>query len=237
MQFKKAIAFSLVVSLFVMTLFPVLIKPRLSDNQKQQENASQELRETKEKLDDQNQLLIEEIDRKNALKKELDEYKQAEAKIEEEAQASRSAINDYDISRPSGRTAEEIEKLVIGTALEGLGIAFYQAEQACGINAIFIAAVARLESGNGITYLAKTKNNLFGLNAWGSTREEINRRAYSYASKADSILAFARIIRENYIDKGRNTVKTVSEIYCEKADFWYDKISVLMEENVKILNE
>lgn len=240
MQVNKAVMFSLIVAFLVMTLLSTLSTVDLSEKQSEQEQSSQELRIAREMLDDQIQLLIEELDKRKALQKQLDEYKQKEQKQEvatQEAPTSRGEINNYDISRPSGRTSEELEKLVMDTSLKGLGIAFYEAEQTYGINGIFIAAVARLESGNGITYLAKTKNNLFGLNAWGKSTAEINRRAYSYSSKHACVLAFAKIIRENYIDKGRNTIKTISDIYCEKPTYWCNKITNLLELNIKILNE
>lgn len=231
MQSNKAIMFFLVVAFLVMTLFATVSTIDLADKVRIQEQTLQELHSANENLDDLSQLLIEEIDLKN-----LAQQKLAEKEVEMNL-PNRSKINDYDISRPSGRTAEEIDKMLVGTNLKGLGQSIFEAEGIYSVNGIFIVSVAKLESGGGTTYLSKTKNNLFGLNAWGSTRAEINKRAYSYATKGDCIKAFSKIIRENYINKGRNTIKLVSDIYCEKPSYWSDKITILMEQNIQLLNK
>ena len=44
------------------------------------------------------------------------------------------------LNSKSGLTAEEINKLLEGTEMEGLGEAFVQAEQQYGINALYFTA-------------------------------------------------------------------------------------------------
>jgi beta-N-acetylglucosaminidase len=150
---------------------------------------------------------------------------------------SRGILNDYDLTRPSGRTEKEINYLLTDTKLSNLGKVTLEAEKQFGVNAIFIISVAQLESGYGSSYLARTKNNLFGLNAWGNTTSEIRRRAYSYKTKGDCIKSFAEIIRTKYLDKKRTTISSIGEIYCEKSEYWVDKITILMGQNVKKMNE
>ena len=53
------------------------------------------------------------------------------------------------LNSKSGLTAEEINKLLEGTEMEGLGEAFVQAEQQYGINALYFTAHAIWESGWG----------------------------------------------------------------------------------------
>lgn len=234
MQINKIVIFFLVVSLCVMTLLSTLTTIDLSDQISETEKMLQENLSAREKNDELIQLLIEQVDEN----KRIENEKIAEKKrLEDVALANRNITNDYDVARPSGRTAEYFDKLLEGSGLAGLGKAIIAAEELYQINGIFIISVAQLESGRGTTYLARTKNNLFGLNAWGKTRAEINRRAYSYSTKGDCILGFSKIIRVNYIDKGRNTIKSIGAIYCEIPTYWCNKITILMEQNIKKLNE
>jgi beta-N-acetylglucosaminidase len=150
---------------------------------------------------------------------------------------TKKAINYQDIANPSGISISIFNLLLAGTGLNGLGASVFEAEHIYNINGIFIISVAQLESGHGTSVLAQMKNNLFGMNAWGSNPTEVFRRAYKYESKTDSILAFAKHIRENYISKGRTTIKTIGDIYCELSNHWINSITILMNRNAERLKE
>lgn len=79
--------------------------------------------------------------------------------------------------------------------LRGLGQAFKDAEATYGVNALLALGIAINESGYGMSSIAQTKNNLFGLKAYDSAPGE---SASSFATPRDSVMDFTR----NYISKG-----------------------------------
>lgn len=91
---------------------------------------------------------------------------------------------------PSGLTAAELEAGLLGN-LKPYAAAFVEAERQTGINAVFLAAVAALESGWNTSAVAENKNNLFGWSA-----------ATGYAdfeSKEDCIAEVAGCIKTLYL--------------------------------------
>ena len=67
----------------------------------------------------------------------------------------------------SGLSAWAIDEyLTSATSLPALGSAFLDAERTYGVNARFLLAAALHESGWGTSYIARTKHNLFGYNAY-----------------------------------------------------------------------
>ena len=70
------------------------------------------------------------------------------------------------LDMPSGFTAERLEMALAGTALAGLGQAFYGAEKKHGVNGVVLAAICAHESGWGRSKLARERNNLAGLGAY-----------------------------------------------------------------------
>ncbi|WP_276352328.1 glucosaminidase domain-containing protein [Cohnella caldifontis] len=131
----------------------------------------------------------------------------------------------------SGLDEDGIKEILKGTALEGHGLesAILEIEEDFGINAFFTIAVMKLESGNGTSRLAKSKNNLFGLNATGGS----NRNAYEFDSKADSVRKFGQIIARNYIGKGYTTVEKVARKYCPANSKWSKLVKSIMNSDVK----
>lgn len=115
----------------------------------------------------------------------------------------------YDVNNmlsPSNVTVEELEYALKGN-LKPLAATYIQAEEETGVNAVFIASISALESGWGKSYMASSKNNLFG---YGNK---------TFASKEESILHVANALRNNYLlSTGRyyngTTVKAVEKCYC-----------------------
>jgi len=131
------------------------------------------------------------------------------------------------VSSKSGLSLDDIYRITEGTALKGIEEAVLEVEEKYGVNALFTIAVARLESGNGTTRIAQDKNNLFGLNALDSNPY---KHAFSYDTKSESVYAFGRIIKDNYINRGLDTPGKINSVYCPASDSWSDKIIVLMRE-------
>ncbi len=89
----------------------------------------------------------------------------AKAPDEDSAAAGEAAAErDAGLLSPSGLTAAELEAGLLGN-LKPYAAAFVAAERETGINAVFLAAVAALESGWNTSTVAENKNNLFGWSA------------------------------------------------------------------------
>lgn len=70
-------------------------------------------------------------------------------------------FNSEDVLEPSNVSAEELESGLLYT-LSDYSDLFIEAEKETGINALFLASVAALESGWGNSSLSDTHNNLYG---------------------------------------------------------------------------
>ncbi|SEB49750.1 glucosaminidase domain-containing protein [Paenibacillus sp. GP183] len=138
------------------------------------------------------------------------------------------------VKSESGLTVEHIAKIFEGTDLEGQDLerAILENEQEYGINAFFTIAVMKLESGHGKSQLAKTKNNLFGLNAVDS---DAYNQALSFKTKEEGIRKFGNIISEFYIDKGLTSVDKVAGKYCAANSNWPALVKNIMNSDYKKL--
>jgi flagellum-specific peptidoglycan hydrolase FlgJ len=127
----------------------------------------------------------------------------------------------------SGLSEEQIAKIFKDTALEGEGLekAILEIEKMYGINSYFTIAVMKLESGHGKSQIAKTKNNLFGLNAIDS---DTYNKALSFNTKGESVEKFGHIISEFYIDMGLTSVEKVAVKYCGANSNWPALVKSIM---------
>lgn len=126
-----------------------------------------------------------------------------EAKVQEERATFIKMVEKHDIKyidlkTPSGLTSDDIEKILKGTRLAGLGEAFAKAEQDYGVNAYYLIAHAAWESGWGESKLAKTKNNLFGFSAYDDSAYS---SASSFKTKSECIDTVAKFISEQYLNE------------------------------------
>lgn len=183
-------------------------------------------------LNEEQEIIMLEIDYLNI----INNINYEREKEREEFFARGEVLNNFEINRKSGRSLSEIQTLLSGTGLDGIAEAVFICEKKYSINSIFIISVAKLESGSGSNYLTKYKNNIFSLNAYGSTSEEILRRAYSYKTKSDSVYAFSEIIFNKYFQSGRTTLNSIGEIYAEDPN-WANKIYNVMKSEVSKLDK
>ena len=128
------------------------------------------------------------------------------------------------INSKSNLHIEDLKNLLSGTKLEGIEEAILKSEQEYDINAFFILAVARLESGNGTSEIAINKNNLFGLN---TVDKDPYNKAFTFNSKSESVYSFSNVIKKYYIDIGLKTVSQINTKY-SSSDKWANKINNLM---------
>ena len=123
------------------------------------------------------------------------------------------------ITEKSGLTAEELEALVAGTELEGLGYPFYRMEQEYLVNAMFALSVAQLESGYGTSRMAREDNNIFGM------------MGRVYRHKEENIGAFGELIRYRYFGRGLTTLESINTVYCPNNYEWAPQVRSLMNRN------
>ncbi len=132
-----------------------------------------------------------------------------------------------DLTTLSGFSGQELELVLSGTGLSGLGEAFAQKELTHGVNALFLVAIAQYESAFGNSSLATGSNNLGGL-------KDGNGGYMSFETKEDCVDYMASLLKENYLEEdGRfyrgKTTKDVSYYYCEQSSTWYGQIESLMQ--------
>lgn len=102
--------------------------------------------------------------------------------------------------------------------------AFLEAEWQYNVNAIFLSAVAALESGWGQSSVARNRNNFFGWKGQGGYRY--------FDTPADGILYVAKHLRNNYLTRGGSCfhgyeVEDVAIAYCPGGG-WSGQVRSLM---------
>ena len=132
----------------------------------------------------------------------------------------------------SNLTAEQIELILNGNELSGIGQAIVDIENLYGINCFVTLAVARLESGNGTSKIARGKKNLFGLCAYDSNPYY---HALSFTTKEDSVYKFGQILNDTYISNKRTTLKSINEIYAT-SQLWAKKVFNIIQSDFKKYN-
>lgn len=140
-----------------------------------------------------------------------------------------------DLTVLSGCTAEELEALLKGSGLEGLGECYAEKEQTHGINALFLISVAQLESGFGESKLAENCNNLGGI-------KNGNDGYMEFPTKQDCVEYQATLLRDDYLDENGKyyqgkTTKDVSQNYCGGSESWYTQVESLMRSNFEKVEE
>jgi beta-N-acetylglucosaminidase len=122
-------------------------------------------------------------------------------------------------------TVDELRNITYGTGLEGIEHAVVEAEERYGVNALFILAVAVNESGWGNSYLADTKNNLFGIAAYDSNIDA----AFGFSSKSECINYFGQLISEDYFDNGLTDVYSINSVYASSPN-WAHTVNGIMSD-------
>lgn len=219
-------------SVMAIVLTIILIQDPQSTSQAKQKPHERRLSEAIEQIKQQvKDLKKSKIDRQNKLKEDLPVFEEKGSdKIDEN--------NLFYIKRKSGYTPEELDYALEGTELKGLGEAFYNAEEKYSINSLFLMSVAKHESGNGTSYLAKEKNNLFGFNA---IDQDPIGASKTFDSQAESIDYVANFLNENYLNpdgKFYNGISTEAINICYASDpKWGKKVEGhMLEVGYKLLD-
>ena len=128
-----------------------------------------------------------------------------------------------DLNQKSNLTTHEIGEITKGTNLEGIESAVVEIEEKYNINALFTLALAAHESGYGSSYLARNRNNIFGICAYDSNVDA----ASGFASKSDCVRYWGKLINESYFRKGRTTLESINSIYASDTT-WASQVRDVM---------
>ena len=105
-----------------------------------------------------------------------------------------------------------------GGVLEGKASLLIDAEKKHGVPAILMAAIAVQESGGGKSRMARKQNNVFGITPNG-------KKGLTFASVEDCIEYEAKLLKNKYIGKGKNTVSKIGRTYCKGDNRWHSKVN------------
>lgn len=129
---------------------------------------------------------------------------------------------NYDVRSKSSISAENLDKNFRGK-LRGTGKYFKEAEAKYNVNAVFLASIAIIESGNAKSSAAKSKNNFFGLMG--------KRGLKSFSSPKECIMYVAKLIsnpKGHYYGKRRYTISAIGRKYAASKR-WPSVISKTMK--------
>ncbi|EOP56079.1 N-acetylmuramoyl-L-alanine amidase [Bacillus cereus] len=141
---------------------------------------------------------------------------------------------DLDVTLPSNVTPQEIDNYIKryhpDSPLVGVGQDFIKAQNEYGVNSLYLAAHAILESGYGKSEIAYRKHNLFGLRAYDWDPFAHAKYLPSYGL---SISYNADYVRKNYLEQGAKyfngyTLPAMNVMYSTDKE-WAGKIANIME--------
>jgi len=145
-------------------------------------------------------------------------------------------VANMDLRTPANVTSKELNDYLEGSALEGLGEALINAEDEYGVNAMFLLAIAKHESANGTSRLARNKNNLFG---FGANDSDPYGMAKTFATKDDCIMTVAQALSKNYLrPAGRYhrgfSVQDVNQVYASDKAWGNSLVNIMLGINESI---
>lgn len=125
----------------------------------------------------------------------------------EETKEGLSIYSDLDAGQKVSLNADDMNRIIDGwtshinedSVLKGHGEAFIIASRETGLDPVYLLSHAIIESGSGTSYLARTRNNFFGINAVDSNPD----LAYNMGDDVDQgIITGAYWIKDNFYDNG-----------------------------------
>lgn len=149
----------------------------------------------------------------------------------------RSTVQTMDMRQKSNISEEVLrEYLLRFPNLFGIAPTLIEAQEAYNVNAIMLLAIIRLESGNGQSRIAVSKNNLGGIVA-PSNSAAVYR---AFDSKEECVVFMAHLLSNQYLTEGGRffsgyTLGDINKRYSVSSE-WSSKIGNLMVEIQSELN-
>ena len=128
------------------------------------------------------------------------------------------SFNEHNVTTPSNSTLSHMQRALKDTELYNDSKSFIEAEQIYNVNAYFLAAICANESSWGTSNRAINQNNLSGYAVYNDKAKGAN-----FESRHDSIMATAKLLKENYLTPGSMcfngySVVDVNKKYCFLQD-------------------
>lgn len=172
--------------------------------------------------------------------KYFEEFKGSSGSCEGSGSADGTMSAKYNSENESKVTASLLDSYLGGT-LKGLGQAYIDYGKQYGVEPAFLAALSKHETGNGTSDLSKdSRHNLGGIKCPSAENKEkfgITCSSGQYAtfpSLEKSLEYKAYLIKNSYIDKGKDTVGSIQKTYCPDGDgqcgVWVKNVTGYMNE-------
>lgn len=143
-------------------------------------------------------------------------------------------FNKKDVSMTTNLVSEEdLRTMLNGTALEHLADDFLELERQYGVNAIFVASIASVESGYGSSDIAKAYNNITSIMKGDGSPVYFN-------NTRDCLEYTYKLLSKHYIDPTGNwyngtDLYSINENYCPNDNYhWANTVSAVMD---RLLNK
>jgi beta-N-acetylglucosaminidase len=141
----------------------------------------------------------------------------------------RVALNADDINRIIDGWSEFLAE---DSVLKGHGEAFIVASRETGLDPVYLLAHAIVESGCGTSYLARERNNFFGINAVDSNPN----LAYDMGDEVDEgIISGACWIKDNFYDNGYTSLYAMSNGGYASNPKWASDIVSVYNDAIELL--
>lgn len=178
-----------------------------------------------------------ELEKNNGIEKYSFRYLTQKNNTKNEVDTVDKISFNMDLRLKSKYTAEDYNKMLSGTGLQGLGETFKECDD-IGINSLFIVALACHESNYGNSALSRDKNNIFGFMAYD--RDPYNC-AKSFSTKNECIRYVSMFLRDNYLNENGiyfngYTITSINVKYASDSR-WSDKVYTIMENLQKRYNK
>lgn len=164
----------------------------------------------------------------------IEQAKESSSHLRLKGHASATEDIIRDVTRRSPSVSSKVDAYFKGTPLEGLGPTFEAAQKKSGVNGIFLAALAALESNSGRSAIARDKNNLFGFQAYDSNPYG---SAAEFDSFSEGIDYVSRYLKKEYLSEqgsyyqGR-AIEDINRHYASDEN-WHKKISAIIGDILK----
>ena len=146
---------------------------------------------------------------------------------------------DMDLGQYSNISVEVMDKIIDyydskcgGSRFKGKGYVFVKAAQETGLNPVYLFAHAACESAYGNSYLARTRNNFFGINAVDSNP---GRADVMGDSVDEGIINGAKWIKSNFYDNGYRTLTQMHNAGYASSAEWSDEIQSIANHGLAVI--
>ena len=237
--FERILFLFLFLGLTTLLVFNISVYNKVQDLNDANKKTAEIVREIKtsndKNVEDFNNRMQEQSEKMQKIQQEWDEGKDAVRALKEYG-----IHPNTDIGANTKLTVSDMNKIIDyydkhikdGTAFKGRGDAFIKASKITGLNPVYLFAHAACESAYGNSYLAKTRQNYFGINAVDS---DPGRASHMGDDVEEGIISGALWIKRNYYDNGYTTLSSMKNAGYASDPNWARNISSVANTAISVL--